>query len=63
MERRDSVLILPKVKIIHVEMNTHSLKIREQSGQSLQWLLSGSEASQLFSGYRRCHIASNIVEY
>ncbi len=24
---------------------------------------SGSEALQLFSGYCRCHIASNIVEY
>ncbi len=44
-------------------MSTHALKIREQSGQSLQWLLSGSEALQLFSGYCRCHIASNIVEY
>ncbi len=42
-------------------MSTHALKIREQSGQSLQWLLSGSEALQLFSGYCRCHIASNIL--
>ncbi len=42
-------------------MSTHALKIREQSGQSLQWLLSGSEALQLFSGYCRCHIASNNI--